>query len=45
VSAAFASIGIQSCAWGYSNTFRLWVDGPGWIAPLRDAIATTTTVR
>jgi hypothetical protein len=45
VSAAFASIGFQSCAWGYSNTFRLWLDGSGWIVPPSDAIATTTTVR
>ena len=45
VSAAFASIGIQSCAWGYANTFRLWNDGSGWIAPISDGIATTTTVR
>jgi endoglucanase len=45
VSAAFASIGIQSCAWGYANTFRLWQDGSGWIIPPRDSIATTTTVR
>jgi endoglucanase len=44
ISAAFASIGIQSCAWGYSNTFRLW-DGSGWIVPPRDSIATTTTIR
>jgi endoglucanase len=45
VSAAFASIGIQSCAWGYTNTFNLWNDNGGWITQLRDAIATTTTVR
>jgi len=45
ISAAFASIGVQSCAWGYTNTFRLWNDSTGWIAPIRDAIATTTTVR
>jgi endoglucanase len=45
ISAAFASIGIQSCAWGYSNTFRLWLDGSGWIVPLPDGISTTTTVQ
>ena len=45
ISAAFASIGIQSCAWGYSNTFRLWNDGSGWIIDPRVSISTTTTVR
>jgi endoglucanase len=45
VSSAFASIGIQSCAWGYSNTFRLWQDGSGWIVPPGEVISTTTTVR
>jgi len=32
VSEAFASIGVQSCAWGYTNTFNLWRDGSGWLA-------------
>ena len=45
VSAAFASIGIQGCAWGYTNTFHLWRDGSGWTRPLLDAISTTTTLR
>ena len=42
ISSAFASIGIQSCAWGYTNTFRLWDDNGGWIRPITDGIATTT---
>jgi endoglucanase len=45
ISSAFASIGIQSCAWGYTNTFNLWNDNGGWITQITDGIATTTTVR
>lgn len=45
VSAAFASAGIQSCAWGYTNTFHLWRDGTGWNRDLLDSISTTTTVQ
>lgn len=45
ISAAFASAGIQSCAWGYTNTFQLWRDGRGWSRELLDAISTTTTLR
>ena len=45
ISAAFASIGIQSCAWGYTNTFHLWRDSTGWIPGIRDSISTTTTLR
>ena len=45
ISTAFASVGVQSCAWGYTNTFRLWNDNGGWITQIRDAIATTTTVQ
>ena len=45
ISAAFASAGIQSCAWGYTNTFHLWRDGRGWTRGLLDAISTTTTAR
>ena len=45
ISSAFASIGIQSCAWGYTNTFNLWNDSTGWITQIRDAIATTTTIQ
>jgi endoglucanase len=44
VSAAFASIGVQSCAWGYTNTFNLWVDGTGWVDHIADGIVTTTTL-
>jgi endoglucanase len=45
ISTAFASIGIQSCAWGYTNTFHLWNDGSGWLTQISDGIGTTTTVR
>jgi endoglucanase len=35
LSEAFASIGVQSCAWGYTNTFQLWRDDSGWLdAPI-----------
>jgi endoglucanase len=45
ITSAFASIGIQSCAWGYTNTFNLWRDATGWDQQLLTAIATTTTVQ
>ena len=38
VSAAFASLGVASCAWGYRNAFPLWKDGR-WLARTIDAIA------
>lgn len=41
VSHAFASIGIQSCAWSFTNTFHLSNDS-GWILEITNAIATTT---
>ena len=44
VSSAFASAGIQSCAWGYTNTFHLWRDATGWEPGVADAIVTTTTL-
>jgi endoglucanase len=40
VSAAFASIGIQSCAWGYRVGFRLR-EGDHWLPGLVESIATT----
>ena len=43
VSSAWASIGVQSCAWGYSNTMHLWRDG-GWVGNIADKIKTTTTL-
>lgn len=43
VSSAFASIGVQSCAWGYTNTFPLWHDPEGWISDLADQISSTTS--
>jgi endoglucanase len=42
ISAAFASIGVQSCAWAYVNTFPLWRDRSGWIEPIVGGIVTTT---
>jgi len=44
VTSVFASIGIQSCAWGYTNTFHLWRDGTGWIREILDGIETTMTM-
>ena len=44
ISSAYASIGVQSCAWGYNNTMNLWTDGGGWITQILDGISTTTTV-
>ncbi|HEY1605027.1 MAG TPA: glycoside hydrolase family 5 protein [Allosphingosinicella sp.] len=41
ISSAFASIGIQSCAWGYRAGFKLR-DGDHWVPGLVEAIATTT---
>ncbi|ODP36541.1 glycoside hydrolase family 5 [Sphingomonas turrisvirgatae] len=42
VSAAYASIGIQSCAWAYTNTFRLR-EGNAWLPGMLEAVRTTTT--
>ena len=39
LSEAFASIGVQSCAWGYTNTFHLWRDDAGWVAGAAARIA------
>ncbi len=44
VSAAFASAGVQSCAWGYTNTMHLWRDATGWVPGVADAIVTTTSL-
>jgi endoglucanase len=44
ISSAFASIGVQSCAWGYRNGFMLR-DGDHWTPGLVEAIVGTTTVR
>jgi endoglucanase len=40
VSAAFASVGVQGCAWGYASGFRLR-DQAGWLPGLASAIVTT----
>ncbi|GAA0328610.1 glycoside hydrolase family 5 protein [Sphingomonas oligophenolica] len=44
MSAAYASIGVQSCAWAYTNAFRLR-DGGHWIPGMVEALRTTTTAR
>ncbi|MBO9713180.1 MAG: glycoside hydrolase family 5 protein [Sphingomonas sp.] len=43
MSAAYASIGIQTCAWAYTNTFRLRDQSGTWLPGLVEAITTTTT--
>lgn len=44
VTSAWASIGLQSCAWGYSNTFKLRA-GNAWVPGMLEGLATTTTVQ
>ena len=44
ISSAYASIGVQSCAWAYTNTFRLR-DGAAWLPGMLEAIRTTTTLQ
>ena len=43
VTSAFASIGVQTCAWGYTNTFKLR-EGNAWLPGMVEAIKTTTTL-
>jgi endoglucanase len=40
ISSGFASVGVQSCAWGYRSGFKLR-DGDKWIPGLVESIATT----
>lgn len=44
ISSAYASIGVQTCAWGYTNTFRLRDQTGDWLPGMVDAIKTTTTL-
>lgn len=44
MSRAYASVGVQSCAWAYTNTFRLR-DGNAWLQGMIEGIATTTTLQ
>jgi endoglucanase len=44
VSAAFASIGVQSCAWSWSNNFILYDYKTGWVPGMVESIQTTTTL-
>lgn len=43
VSAAFASMGVQSCAWSFTNGFDLHKNG-AWVPGILKALNTTTTV-
>jgi endoglucanase len=43
-SSAFASIGVQSCVWGYTNTHQLWRDGKGWEPGIADGLVTVATL-
>lgn len=43
VSSAFASIGVQSCAWSFTNGFSLYTKA-GWVPGMLDAVQTTTTL-
>ena len=44
MTSAYASIGVQTCAWGYTNTFRLRDQTGDWLPGMLDAIKTTTTL-
>jgi endoglucanase len=44
ITSAYASIGVQTCAWAYTNTFKLR-DGSTWLPGMLDAIHTTTTLQ
>lgn len=43
-TAAFASIGVQSCVWGYTNTHELYRDDKGWLPGIADGLVTTATL-
>ena len=43
VTSAFASVGVQSCAWGYANSFK-FRDGDAWLPGMLEAVETTTTL-
>jgi len=43
-STAFASIGVQSCAWGFTNTHQLYRDGSGWEPGIADGLATVASL-
>jgi endoglucanase len=45
ITTAYASIGIQTCAWGYTDTFRLRDQAGDWLPGMLDAIKTTTTLQ
>lgn len=46
ISEAWASLGLDSCAWGYTNTMHLWDDEKGgWQGRIADRIAAPLAVR
>lgn len=45
MTSAYASIGIQTCAWAYVNTFRLRDPTGDWLPGMLAAIRTTTTLQ
>lgn len=44
ITSAYASVGIQTCAWAYTNTFKLR-DASDWLPGMLAAIHTTTTLQ
>ncbi|MES1985280.1 MAG: glycoside hydrolase family 5 protein [Pseudomonadota bacterium] len=42
VTAAYASIGVQSCGWSFTNGFDMYKNG-AWVPGLLDALQTSTT--
>jgi endoglucanase len=45
ITTAYASIGVQTCAWGYTDTFRLRDQTGDWLAGMLSGIKTTTTIQ
>lgn len=43
-STAFASVGVQSCAWGFTNTHQFYRDGSGWEPGIADGLATVASL-
>jgi endoglucanase len=44
ITSAFASIGIQSCAWSYINAWPIATES-GWVEGMLESISTTTTLQ
>jgi endoglucanase len=45
ITTAYASIGVQTCAWGYTDTFRLRDQTGDWLPGMVSGIKTTTTLQ